>query len=168
MPAFAPELAALQAAPRAAVLDSPAPSASPSPSPARQVSSVAIALAFAPGGSGGFSLSLEPAELGRIEIRVQREGDGHNVRVTAERPETLALLQRDRHELDRGLAEAGLRVDPAGIDFSLDMRDGGGGQEAGTGQRNEPRGHAGAARALTMPEREAPPRVPRSLLDLNI
>jgi flagellar hook-length control protein FliK len=102
---------------------------------------------------------------------VQREGDSHSVRVTAERPETLALLQRDRHELDRGLAEAGLRVDSAGIDFSLETPAGSGsfGQEPGTGQRGDSRGHAGGTARLPAPEREAPPpRVLRSLLDLNI
>jgi flagellar hook-length control protein FliK len=167
VPTLPPELAGLHAAPRAGIVEASAP---PPPSPARQVSSVAVALAFAPGGSNGFSLSLEPAELGRVEIHVQREGDSHSVRVTAERPETLALLQRDRHELDRGLAEAGLRVDSAGIDFSLETPAGGGfGHEPGTGQRGDARGHAGGTARLQEREREAsPPRVLRSLLDLNI
>ncbi|MDB5375662.1 MAG: hypothetical protein JWR00_108, partial [Rubritepida sp.] len=171
-PTVPPELAGLHAAPRAGFVEAAAPATAPPPSPARQVSSVAVALAFAPGGSNGFSLSLEPAELGRVEIHVQRDGDTHSVRVTAERPETLALLQRDRHELDRGLAEAGLRVDSAGIDFSLDTPAGGGsgfGQEPGAGQRGDSRGHAGGTARLPVPEREAPPpRVLRSLLDLNI
>lgn len=175
--ALPPELAALQISQRPSIADAAPPAstqggAAPPPSPpaARQVASVAVALAFAPGPSNGFSLSLEPAALGRVEVRVQRDGDSHSVRVTAERPETLALLQRDRHELDRGLAEAGLRVDPAGISFSLDTPDqgaGGFGGDSAPGHRGSSPG--GAAR-LPVPEREAspPPRVLRSLLDLNI
>ncbi|MDB5413152.1 MAG: hypothetical protein JWR10_1487 [Rubritepida sp.] len=167
------EIAAYQGAAARPVLAeaSPLASASPSPPPppARQVASVAIALAFTPGPSNGFDLSLEPPELGRVQIRVQREGDSHSVRVTAERPETLALLQRDRHELDRNLAEAGLRVDAGGIDFSLETHGG----DARPGQHDSARGddrrggHSGGT--SRMPVAEAPPpRVMRSLLDLNI
>lgn len=146
-----------------------AAAATPPPPAARQVASVAVALAFAPNGTGGFSLSLEPAELGRVEIRVQREGDSHSVRVTAERPETLALLQRDRHELDRNLAEAGLRIDAGGIAFSLEGRASNGGGKPGDGRQNGPRGQDDGARRATMTEMEAPPqRLGRSLLDLNI
>jgi hypothetical protein len=62
-------------------------------------------------GAGRIELLLEPAELGRVEIRVEpRGGPGETtaVRILAERPETLALLQRDARELDRALTQAGL------------------------------------------------------------
>lgn len=175
VPTLPPEPFLLQAPQRPTLAEPAAPvpaMAGPAPPPpARQVASVAVALAFSPGVSDGFSLALDPAELGRVEIRVQREGDSHSVRVTAERPETLALLQRDRQELDRGLADAGLRVDPAGISFSLDTPDQGGGGglggEAAPGHRGSAAGGGGARPPA--PEREAPPtRVQRGLLDLNI
>ncbi|WP_421994803.1 flagellar hook-length control protein FliK [Roseococcus sp.] len=163
------QAAALQAPQRLVVAVGPAPAAA-MPSPVRQVSTVAVALAFAPGGSNGFRLSLEPVDLGRVDIHVQRDGDSHSVRVTAERPETLALLQRDRQELDRGLAEAGLRVDPGGIEFSL-----GGGADDGFGpggggdQRGASRGSPGGPAGFPVVKREAPPpRLSRSLLDLHI
>ena len=81
------------------------PNSDPSPPTATTVRS------FTPGTANGFQLALDPVELGRVEIRVQREGESHSVRVTAERPETLALLLRDRQELDRSLSDAGLRVE---------------------------------------------------------
>lgn len=148
--------------------EAPPPAATPPASPTRQIAPIAIALAFTPGAVGGFNLTLDPVELGRVEIRVQREGDGHSVQVVAERPETLALLQRDRLELDRSLADAGLRVDSQGIDFSLASSEGQPGQ--GDAQhRPAPRRDAGPAPLPMMAEREPPPpRAPRGLLDLNI
>lgn len=163
-----PQAAALQAPQRLVVAVGPAPAAA-MPSPVRQVSTVAVALAFAPGGSNGFRLSLEPVDLGRVDIHVQRDGDSHSVRVTAERPETLALLQRDRQELDRGLAEAGLRVDPGGIEFSLGGRADDGFGPGGGDQRGASRGPPGGPAGFPVVEREAPPpRLSRSLLDLHI
>lgn len=143
------------------------PSSAPHPVPIRQIAPIAVALAFSPGGAGGFQLSLDPAELGRVEIRVQREGETHAIRIVAERPETLALLLRDRQELDRGLADAGLRVEAKGIEFSL-------GTSSGQGEQRpqaEPRGAApqNGARAPGMPKVETiPARVQRGLIDLNI
>lgn len=151
---------------RAAEAPPPAP---PQPPPAmRQVAPIAVALAFAPTGAGGFQLSLEPFELGRVEIRVHREGEAHAVRIIAERPETLALLLRDRQELDRGLADAGLRVEAKGIEFSLGTSSG----EREQRPRDEARSGA-AARGMgrmTGPAlaEATPARIQRGLLDLNI
>jgi Meckel syndrome type 1 protein len=102
----------------------------PPPPPARQVAPVAIALAFAPQ-LGQFSVALDPPQLGRVEIAVQREGEGHQVRILAERPETLALLERDRGELDRALAEAGVAVGEGGVSFALAGDSGAGDQPSG-------------------------------------
>ncbi len=133
------------------------------PPPIRQLAPIAIALAFTPGATNGFNLTLDPVELGRVEIRVQREADGHSVRIMAERPETLALLQRDRHELDRSMADAGLRVVSNGIDFSLG--------NSGTG-RDAPREEAarskGGPDTAEFKAEPSPVRVTRGLLDLNI
>ena len=140
--------------------------AAPRPSPTRQIAPIAIALAFTPGASNGFHLTLDPAELGRVEIRVKREGDNHSVQVMAERPETLALLQRDRQELDRSLADAGLRVESKGIDFSLGHAASQSGQQ-GDAPRGQVRRRDARGLALAEPE-PAPSRAPRGLLDLNI
>jgi Meckel syndrome type 1 protein len=129
---------------------------------------MAIALAFAPA-LGQFRVALEPAELGRVEITVRRMGEAHQVLIVAERPETLALLQRDRAELDRALAESGVAVEDAGIGFSLESRHDG----ASHGGGNQSGGNQGrAAWTPAGPAANAPPaeprRAPRSLLDLNV
>jgi len=130
--------------------------------PARQVAPIAIALAFAPTSGQGFTLALDPPELGRVEIHVTREGETHSVALTAERPETLALLQRDRAELDRSLAQAGLSLS-GGVSFSLTGGQAGGdGQPARDGRRGAPRDDQAASPAL-----EAAPRALRGLLDLH-
>jgi Meckel syndrome type 1 protein len=156
------------AAPALRVAEAPPPAPPQPPPPMRQVAPIAVALAFAPAGAGGFQLSLEPGELGRVEIRVQREGEAHAVRITAERPETLALLLRDRQELDRGLADAGLRVEAKGIEFSLSSSTGGREQRGREESRSDatPRGR-GPAGSATAAE-PTPTRAVRGLLDLNI
>ncbi len=141
--------------------------ASPPP-PVRQVAQVAVALAFAPA-LGQFRLALEPAELGRVEIMVRRAGDAHLVQVMAERPETLALLQRDRAELDRALAQSGVVVEEGGIGFSLTPReDPGTGRQGGQGgsQGGETWRYSGAPSPGTTPRESRP--TARGLLDLNI
>ncbi|UPY36842.1 flagellar hook-length control protein FliK [Sediminicoccus sp. KRV36] len=145
-----------------------APASPPAPMPVRQIAPIAIALAFTPGNANGFQLNLDPVELGRVEIRVQREGDSHSVRVMAERPETLALLLRDRQELDRSLNDAGLRVDSKGIDFSLSPQFGQPDQRQ-QGEARPGQASRAASRASAQPEAEPPPtRALRGLLDLNI
>ncbi|MFC7539791.1 flagellar hook-length control protein FliK [Siccirubricoccus deserti] len=64
-----------------------------------------------PGRPARLTVALEPETLGRVEVRIERDaaGDIAAVRVLAERPETLALLQRDAREFDRSLAQAGCR-----------------------------------------------------------
>lgn len=149
----------LAAAPGHAVA---APTASPPP-PARQVAQLAIALAFSTDPRAGFTLALAPAELGRVEIRLQREGEGQSLRITAERPETLALLMRDRAELNRDLTEAGLRLDAGGLTFSLEG-------DAPTGQQpHQQRGGQGRRGEALRADAPPPPLLlRRSLLDLNI
>jgi len=135
--------------------------------PMRQLAPIAIALAFTAGPANGFNLTLDPVELGRVEIRVQREADGHSVRIMAERPETLALLQRDRHELDRSLADAGLRVMSDGLEFSLENSGAGRDAPRDDGARQAARGRGGAGTAESQAE-PSPGRASRGLLDLNI
>ncbi len=150
-----------------------AAAAPPSP-PARQVAPIAVALAFAPNPAGGFTLQLDPAQLGRVEVTVSASvggGDRHRVTLVAERPETLALLQRDRADLDRALAGAGLMLEAGGVAFSL-AGDGGAGHPGGDphGAANGGQGRGGprsttADPAPTAPT--APPRAARGLLDLH-
>jgi hypothetical protein len=121
------------------LLSVPEPSArttTPVPWPVRQVAPFAIALALGPDAS--VTITLEPRELGQVEISIERTPGGEaSVRVTAERPDTLALLQRDGRELERALAEVGLGGGSPSLSFGLGggaTRDGKGG-----GQRRQER-----------------------------
>jgi flagellar hook-length control protein FliK len=126
---------------------------------------------MAPGQAARLIVALEPEALGRVEVRIERDAAGEvaAVRVLAERPETLALLQRDAREFDRSLAQAGVQVPAGGMSFSLSTGAGSGqgqgqGAEAG-GQRPGGRGSSGGAPPLS----EAPPPRPgRSLLDIAV
>lgn len=149
-------------APRAEAPAPPAP-----PPPARQVAPVAIALAFAPA-LGQFSVALDPPQLGHVEIAVQRGGDGHQVRILAERPETLALLERDRGELDRALAEAGVAVGEGGLSFGLAQDSGRGGQPSGGREGEAGRVFRPSPAGLAAPGPNTVAATPRGLLDLRI
>lgn len=65
-------------------------------------------------------IKLVPAELGRIEVRLDFSHDGRlTAAIAAERPETLELLQRDARGLERALQDAGLKTDGGGLTFNL-------------------------------------------------
>lgn len=92
----------------------PAPAAAPPPPPPPPHAQIVRALEpFAldrrPDASATLSLRLEPADLGQVEVRLEPARDGTlRVEIIAERPETMALLQRERHDLLRALDRAGL------------------------------------------------------------
>lgn len=150
----------------------PAPAASPAAPPpappARQLAPVLVAVAIA-GGTARLSITLEPAELGRVEISVERRGEATEIRVVAERPETLALIQRDQRELDRTLTQAGIVSDGRSLSFSLSSDGGGFAQQRGDGAGRPARGPPGATASGGMPsDAPPPPRRLLSLLDLAV
>lgn len=67
-----------------------------------------------------FDIRLDPAELGRVEVRLEMGAD-NSVRalLSAERADTLAELQRSARDLEKALAEAGLDLAEDGLSFSL-------------------------------------------------
>lgn len=156
--------------------EAPAPPPPPRPAPpapVRQLAPVAIALALGPGQAPRLTVALEPEELGRVEIRVERGAgeSGTAVQVIAERPETLALLQRDARELDRALQGAGIAVEAGGLRFSLS----GEGRGAGDGGQPEPGGDGRSPRRASpaaLPSLAAAPPPPAaaglSLLDIAV
>jgi len=82
-------------------------------------------------GSDSISIRLDPADLGRVDVKLDFGADGRVVAtVLAEKPETLSLLQRDSQSLERALAEAGLKADSGSLNFGLRKDDGGFGREA--------------------------------------
>ncbi len=71
-------------------------------------------------GARVFDIRLDPAELGRVDVRLELSPDQRvQAILTIERPETLAEMQRNARELERALAEAGLEVGDDGLEFQL-------------------------------------------------
>jgi flagellar hook-length control protein FliK len=105
------------------------------PSPAAQVTPALVSLAQAPGGGSRLTLRLDPAELGHVQIRIDRPQDGPTrIEITADRPETVALLQRDQPQLQRALDQAGVPPDGRSLTFHVANQQTGGGQSGfGTG-----------------------------------
>lgn len=147
----------------------PPPPPRPTPIlPVRQLAPVCVALALGPGQAPRLTVALEPEELGPVEIRIERdaEGDTATVQVTAARPETLALLQRDARELDRALQQAGIPLEEGALRFGLSGQDQPGGQGGGGGGGHPRRGPAPPDRSIDPPARPAASVL--SLLDIAI
>lgn len=89
---------------------------------AEQVASVLVQVGGGPAGGGGqrMVVRLDPAELGKVEVRVERaEGGPAQVSLTVERPETLLLLLRDQPGLHRALDQAGVPAEGRALQFQL-------------------------------------------------
>jgi flagellar hook-length control protein FliK len=70
-------------------------------------------------GENNFSVRLDPPELGRIEVNLNVRADGHaQAELSADKPQTLQLLQQDASQLERALKDAGLNL-AGGLAFSL-------------------------------------------------
>ncbi len=101
-------------------------------------------------GSSRFEIRLDPAELGRIDVRIDLDRHGQIVsHLTVEKPETLAMLRQDAPQLQRALDNAGFKTGDNGLQFSL--RD-----QSSSGQHggNEP---GGAAHRLIISEDDVVP-----------
>jgi len=71
-------------------------------------------------GTRQVTVRLDPAELGRLQIRLVQPKDGPaQVTVTAERPQTLDLLVRDQARLSRALDQAGVPAEGRSVTFHL-------------------------------------------------
>jgi flagellar hook-length control protein FliK len=96
--------------------------AAPAQSAAEQVS-VYLSRAIQSGATR-FSIQLQPADLGRVEVRLDVARDGRvTAVVTADRQDTLDMLQRDARGLERALLNAGLKADSNSLSFSLRDQD---------------------------------------------
>jgi flagellar hook-length control protein FliK len=98
-------------------------------------------------GINRFEIRLEPAELGRIDVRLEVAEDGTTrAHLSADRPETLDLLQRDSRQLERALQSLGLRTDRDALAFSLRQDSGaqGGDNRPGRDGQDRPATGAGA------------------------
>lgn len=92
------------------------------PVPARIVTNqVAVQIQKAAGqGNDRISIQLKPADLGRVEVRLEVGADGRVAAViSADRSDTLDLLQRDARILQNSLQNAGLQADSNSLSFEL-------------------------------------------------
>lgn len=85
-----------------------------------------------------FTLQLDPADLGRMDIELKFGNDGSlKAHLTVERPETLAMLQKDSVQLERLLQQSGLNTDGQSLSFDLRQQSGGErGTQTGAHERN--------------------------------
>ncbi len=85
------------------------------------LSGVAVEIATSvKAGKTSFDIRLDPAELGRIDVRIEVDKHGNvTSHLTVEKPETLTMLRQDAPQLQRALEQAGLKTDNSGLQFSL-------------------------------------------------
>ena len=139
------------------------------PMPARQLAPVVVSLALGRGDEA-LTIALDPVELGRVEVSIGQGKEAGQLRIVAERPETLALLQRDQRELDRALNQAGLGDMARSLSFSL-ASDQGRQQQYGAqekGQRRASFAIGGVEGEAAMPGLPAPLRNATSLIDIAV
>jgi len=71
-------------------------------------------------GKSRFEIRLDPADLGRIDVRIDVDRSGRvTSHLTIEKPETLSMLRQDAPQLQRALDDAGLKTGNGGLQFSL-------------------------------------------------
>jgi flagellar hook-length control protein FliK len=116
------------------------------------LSGLAVEIAAnAQSGKSRFDIRLDPAELGRIDVRMDVDRHGQvTSHVTVERPETLAMLRQDAPQLQRALADAGLKTGDGGLQFSL--RD-----QSSSGQNGGNESGRNAQRLIISEEDAVPP-----------
>jgi flagellar hook-length control protein FliK len=105
-------------------------------------------------GASALRLELQPAELGRVELRLFSNAEGLRVSISAENPAAGALLERYLPELRQSLLDAGVRL--------TDLNVGQQGAQAHLAWEGRGQSHTPAqlhARAARQPEQPAAPAV---------
>jgi chemotaxis protein MotD len=114
------------------------PATQPASEELTKVTDLGVAIvARSAAGAKSFEIRLDPAELGRVEVKLTVGADGKaDATIIAHRPETLALLLRDSQNLERTLKDSGLELSNSSLNFSLKGQerqgDGGGASKAHT------------------------------------
>lgn len=104
---------------------------------------VAVQIKKAAGtGQDRISIQLKPQDLGRIDVKMDLSADGSvKAQILVDKADTLDLLQRDARGLERALADAGLKAESGGLEFSL--RGDGSGQGTSSNHAGAPNSGAG-------------------------
>jgi flagellar hook-length control protein FliK len=105
------------------------------------VSGLAVEIAASvQSGKTRFELRLDPADLGRIDVRIDVDRNGQvTSHLTVEKPETLSMLRQDAPQLQQALNDAGLKTGSNGLQFSLRDQSASG---QNNGNNNQPNGNA--------------------------
>lgn len=103
------------------VLGAVLPMPSPPTTPMQQVMPVVASVVTSrEGAPQTLVIRLEPAELGRVQVLIERSAEGLSlITLQAERPDTLQLLVRDQPQLHRALDLAGVPTDGRLLQFQL-------------------------------------------------
>ncbi|WP_375454878.1 flagellar hook-length control protein FliK [uncultured Methylobacterium sp.] len=166
-----PAAASPAGATHAASSTAPAAQAAASqPAPAVQIGQVPMTIGLRSlQGSSEFQIRLDPAELGRIEVKLEIDKARGTVmaHLVVDRPDTLAMLQRDAGQLQQALSQAGLDAS-GGVGMSL-RGDGGtrDGSPSEGGNRSRG-GGAWTAETAESPQEAAPMRAVRGYGGLDI
>ena len=90
------------------------------PHPGTQIVAASIKKMAGTGEAKNIRIQLDPPELGRVEIKMTFNKDKTVKAVlTAEKPETFMMMQRDAQVLERALQEAGIEADGSELSFEL-------------------------------------------------
>lgn len=114
------------------------------PAPSEQVQvSIKKAISL---GMDRMTIQMNPEELGRVEVRMDVGADGRSsVIFTADKSETLQMLQRDAAQLERVLQGAGINAGASDMQFNLHQRQAQteqGGDQGGNGRYAAPQADA--------------------------
>ncbi len=125
-PVFASAVAMMAphgATPPASASHTPAVAEPSRPPPAGQVGPALASFAASPAQPGvaqHLTIRLDPAELGHVQMRIERTPGGPaHVELIVERPDTLLLLLRDQPQLHRALDLAGVPAADRTLQFHL-------------------------------------------------
>jgi flagellar hook-length control protein FliK len=127
-----------------------APETQPNPIAALHSVAEQVAIAVKRGvkaGNDQIQINLEPASLGKISVRLDFAQDGRvSAAFSADRADTLNLLNGDARSLEQSLRDAGLRADSGSLTFNLSSGD------TGSNPRQFSQASIYAATANTMTE----------------
>ena len=70
-------------------------------------------------GSDSIDVLLHPADLGTVQVKLQMQDGQVKATITADNPQTLALLKNDAHQLTQSLQDAGFNTDRDSLNFQM-------------------------------------------------
>jgi hypothetical protein len=108
------------AAPSLRAAETPGASAPAQRTPAAQIAPALMQVGHAPDGAQRLTVRLDPPELGRVQIKIDRPPEAPaRVEITVEKQETLTLLLRDQPQLQRALDQAGVPAEGRNVTFHI-------------------------------------------------